>query len=438
MVLHGQLCGRVGRRRELILERPSFGRAVRFPSIIGPGSHRLSRSPLLPFLLALSIALGAVTGATAQRGPRRDQRLREAVALQETFASVADKVFPSLVSLTSFRRVGESEPVATPEESFDDGWRVAVGVDERYPRMRRLASATGFAVSADGYILTTLGFLKKPGGGLADVIDAEAPDGSFSLCEVLGTEPTLDLAVLKLVLHPGVPPQIEPVVIADPNALQVGDWAIAVGDPLGAQQVFAAGLISACPDRACPRAELAATFLEASLQVHPEAYGGTLVDLDGAVMGMLVPHRSGPLGPAEIGLVYALPMSIATGVYESLKVARSVATPWLGVSLRSMPDYRDDLRARGIAWDRRQPVHGVYVDEVFHPSPAALAGLRSGDILVDLDGQAVSTVYLFQRSLYLAGIGNTIKIDVYRDGQMMSREVPIEARPAAANTSTTN
>ena len=201
------------------------------------------------------------------------------------------------------------------------------------------------------------------------------------------------------------------MVIADHDAIRVGHWAIAVGDPLGPQRVFAAGLISARPERACSRADLVATFLEASLQVHPEAYGGPLVNLDGAVMGMIVPQPAGSLDPAETGLVYALPMSIATGIYESLKVARSDESPWLGVSVLSMAEHRASLRVRGVDRDRRQPVLGVYIDNVFDPGPAALAGLRIGDILVSVDGQGVSTVYLFQRSLYLAGIGNTVKIE---------------------------
>ena len=79
---------------------------------------------------------------------------------------------------------------------------------------------------------------------------------------------------------------LAPVTIADPEAIRVGHWAIAVGDPLGPQRVFAAGLISARPQRDCYQADLAATFLEASLQVHPEAYGGPLVDIEGAVMGI--------------------------------------------------------------------------------------------------------------------------------------------------------
>ena len=305
--------------------------------------------------------------------------------------------------------------------------------------MRRLASASGLLMTADGYALSSLDFLRKPGGGLADLVDAETFDGTVALCEVVGTEPTLNLAVIKLALYPNAePPVLAPVTIADPEAIRVGHWAIAVGDPLGPQRVFAAGLISARPERDCYQAELAATFLEASLQVHPEAYGGPLVDIQGQVMGIIVPHRTPQFDEASSGLVYALPMSIATGIFESLKVARSFESPWMGVSVLRTSEYRERMRAKGIARDRKQPVMGVYVDNVFDPSPATRADVRVGDILVNVNGRRLSTVFDFQRSLYLGGIGNTITFELYRDGETLTRAVTIEGRPADADAATAN
>jgi S1-C subfamily serine protease len=140
---------------------------------------------------------------------------------------------------------------------------------------------------------------------------------------MVGVEPTLNLAVLKLELYEDTEqPITTPVRIADHQNTRVGNWAIAVGDPLGPERVFTVGVVSARPERDCYQADLAATLLEASLRVHPEAYGGPLVDLDGAVMGMLVPHPASTFDEAVTGLATALPMSVVTGVYESLKVAR--------------------------------------------------------------------------------------------------------------------
>ena len=135
--------------------------------------------------------------------------------------------------LTSFERTAETAP---PAEGVAIGgsWSEPLGLDQRYPNMRPLASATGFAMAADGYVLTSLDFLRKPGGELADLVDAETSDGSIALCEVVGTEPTLNLAVIKLAVYSEAePPVLTPVTIADNEAIRVGHWAIAVGDPLG-------------------------------------------------------------------------------------------------------------------------------------------------------------------------------------------------------------
>ena len=167
------------------------------------------RPSLLAVALSLSLSGAAAAAARPPEATRNDKQMKEVAALQETFARIADTVSASLLSLSSFERTGEPAPVARPESS---AWREPVGADRRYPGMRRLASATGFAMTADGYILTTLAFLKKPGGELADLVDAEAPDGSVSLCEVVGTEPTLNLAVLKLEVYPETePPELVPV-----------------------------------------------------------------------------------------------------------------------------------------------------------------------------------------------------------------------------------
>jgi serine protease Do len=172
--------------------------------------------------------------------------------------------------------------------------------------------------------------------------------------------------------------------------------------------------------------------------VHPGAAGGALVDIHGAVMGMIVPYDQQSSGETAGGIVYAVPMSIATGIFESLKVARSFESPWLGVSVLTVAEYRALMQSRGLSWDREMRVLGVYVDNVFEPSPAARAGIEVGDFLIKLDGRKLPSVFDFQKSLYLTGIGRTVTVEIYRNGEMLSRQVTIEDRPSEANVSTAN
>jgi S1-C subfamily serine protease len=406
----------------------------------------MTRRSLPSSLLAAGLSVATLAAVDpARAAEKRSPALKQAALLQEAFAQVAEKVFPSVVSLTSFERRETAADNDNAESGSSDspslrGWREAISANERYASMKRLASGTGFVLSEDGYILTALDFLKKSNGELADLVDVEAPDGETWIADVVGTEPTLNLALLKMVLHRDArrTPVLSALPIADPESIRVGNWVIAVGDPLGPQQVFAAGLLSTRPERGCYQAELAATFLEASLQVHPEAYGGPLVDLDGKAIGMIVPHRVEPFDAPAGGSVYALPMTIATGIYESLKVARTFESPWLGVSVLSMQEYRELLRRKGLGRDVSQPVMGIYIDNVFDPSPAARADLRVGDILLSVNGEQMETVFQFQRSLYLTGVGGKANLEIDRNREKITRQVTVEARPAAANVATGN
>ena len=363
---------------------------------------------------------------------RQSRALKKAIELEDAFTGVAEKVFRSVVSLTAFER----NPALAATAKSDEAWREEVG-GRRYPGMRRLASASGLVMSGDGYLLASLGFLEKPGGGLADLIEAELPDGTIVLCEVLGTEPTLDLAVLKVEAFPDSQElNLQPIAIADHDRIRLGQWAIAAGDPIGPERVFAPGLVSSVPQRDCYQASLTATFLQASLPLPPGAAGGALVDIHGAVMGILVPFDEQAEGAG--GIVYSIPMAIATGIFDSLKIARSFESPWLGVSVLTISEYRALMQSKGLPWDRKMRTLGVYVDNVFEPSPAARAGIEVGDFLTELDGRKLPTVFDFQKSLYLTGIGRTVTVQIYRNGETLSRQVTIEGRPDEANVSTAN
>lgn len=384
-------------------------------------------------LVVAGLVLGACAGRSSSTRAGTDSGLEMALELQENFSRVAESVFPSIVCLTSYVNDAARLPPghgAEPEQA----WREATRADHRYPNKRRLASASGFALDDDGYLLTCLRFLEKPGGGLADLVDVETPDGRVSICRIVGAEPTLDIAVLKIEVYPeGRAPALEPVKIADADSIRPGQWAIAVGDPLGPQRTFAAGIIAARPQRDCYQADLTATFLQASLVVSAEACGGPLVNLRGEVMGLIVPAGKDRLDAPVSGLVHALPMSIATGIFESLKVASSFQSPWLGFSVLGMAEHRARQKAERVPPDPKQPLMGVYIDDVFDPSPAASAGIRVGDILWKVNGQRLISVFHFQTTLYLAGIGNPMELEIYRDGETFTRTVTVEGRPPAAD-----
>jgi S1-C subfamily serine protease len=349
--------------------------------------------------------------------------LEVAIRLQDAFASVADKVLPSVVNVTSFVRTQADAKVP------DEPWEVAGAEERMYPGFRRLKSGSGFFVTDDGYLLTGHHVVTLDDGETAEVLDVELPNGRHVLSRLVGAEPTINLAVLKLeVVSEHRPPRLTPVTIGDSDAVRVGHWTIAVGDPWGPPRTYAVGTLAAQPQRQCYQEDLTGTLMQASLTVHPEAYGGPLVDIRGRVVGMTVPAARDELLPHAAEL--ALPINLAINIYKALKLTESRRSPWLGFSVLELAAVT--RRGADPAPSVNLPRTGVYIDDLFDPSPASSAGIRVGDSLVAVDGHRLFSVLDFQKWLYLSGIGRTIELEIYRDGKTLKKKVAVEERPASA------
>ncbi|MGH7788154.1 MAG: S1C family serine protease, partial [Candidatus Binatia bacterium] len=249
---------------------------------------------------------------------------------------------------------------------------------------------------------------------------------------VVGTEPTLDLAILRFA-SPAADGQLPALAFGDSDRLQIGQWLIALGDPPGPQKVFAVGVAAGAPERQCYQEERSATLLQSSLVVPAGGLGGPVVDILGQVVGLNIgpPNPAGP-APANDAVLAArtLPINLVLNLFEALKVAESQRSPWLGISVLELPLVRRRLGAA--AQGKTFPRTGVYIDDVFAPSPASRAGVRPGDFLVALGGHQLFSVGDFQTWLYVLGIGTQAELDLMRDGQPLQVVAPIEVRPESA------
>jgi S1-C subfamily serine protease len=386
-------------------------------------------------VLALGVAARALSGDAAVEEGARDSAIAVALELERSFETVAERVFPSVVTVTTYVRDPQSE-AHVDSRGRESAW-VADATRSGYPGFRRLAAGSGVVVSPDGDVLTARHVLLQQDGEVAPVIDVQTQDGRHTLSRFVGAEPTLNLAVIRLEVYPeGRPPRFEPARFGDSSAVRVGHWAIAVGDPSGPEKFFAPGLFTTLPARECYQEQLSAAYLQAAMTLHPEAYGGALVDIRGNLVGILTP-RHPQLGavpaPDGYGLEFALPSRIVEGLYESIRSKQSFRSPWLGYAVMSMAELRKELGHE--AFKRLQrPRSGIYIENVFEPSPASRAGVRVGDFLVRFDGQRLRSPIEFQKWLYLAGIGATVRVDLYRNGEEITREMTIEERPAHAST----
>lgn len=373
--------------------------------------------------------------APATPPPVRSPAVAAAMAVHDAFGEVARAVRPGVVTLRAFVKDGAAD--APPPEATSGpaaGWVLPAGPAD-YPGFRLLGTCSGFVVDAAGEILTCNHALRRADGALPDLIEIETHDFARLLGEIVGAEPTVNLAIVQATVFPNGHPRTLPALrLGDSDAMQPGQWTLAFGDPAGPERFVAVGTFIAQPSRDCYQDLLSAFYLQVGLQAHPEAYGGPLVDLDGNVIAILAPRQTAPgqwQASPRLGIEFGLPSKIVVGLHESIRTVRSLQSPWLGLAVMSRPEL---AAARGLEAFQAmaKPRNGILVENVFQPGPAFDVGIAPGDWLVTFGKTRIFTPVDFQRCLYLAGIGTKVELELFRDGQVLHREAIVQLRPAAA------
>ena len=352
-----------------------------------------------------------------------------ALQIQEVFGDVAARVLPRVVGVTSYVR----DAGGAPGPPHPEGWSADAGDAFRYPGFRPARAGTGFLVDDEGYVLSCDHLVRDERGEPVEFVDVELQSQVHLEARVVGAEPTLDLAVLQ-VADAARTRDSAALEFGDSDQLQIGQWLIAVGDPPGSGKAFAVGLVAAPPERQCYQEERSATRIQSSLIVPAGGIGGPIADILGHVVGMSV-RQPGPPEPGASdapAATHVLPINLVLNLYEALKVAQTNRSPWLGVSVLELPLFRRRLGAQ--ARSTPMPETGVYIDDVFDPSPAARAGIVPGDFLLALGGHRLLSVGDFQTWLYVLGVGREVELVVQRDGKELRLTVPIEVRPSSATS----
>jgi serine protease Do len=372
------------------------------------------------FVLSLVVALivGAVAGGwTWDRiGPRPVMRATtfvEAPILPVqmplttgTFSKVAELVKPAVININTVGR-GTGPSGRTPFEEFfgEEFFRRFFGdLPERIPQ-RSLGS--GVIVDPSGIALTNAHVVEK-----ASDIEVITVDGNKHKAKVVGLDKKTDLAVLKLDDGKGAFPHVR---LGDSDGVQVGDWVIAVGSPFGLQSTVTAGIISA-KARQIGQGPFD-DFLQTDAAINPGNSGGPLVNMQGEVIGINTAIVAG-----GSGIGFAIPSNMARKIYTELLAKGRVTRGWLGVSIQPLsPELAKSFGAK----DSK----GVLISEVMPDSPAARAGLQSGDILLEFEGKKMEGPGDLQRAVGLTSPGTAAKMKVWRDQAEKSVEVKIGEAP---------
>jgi serine protease Do len=365
-----------------------------------------------------------VSIAGAQEGKTPLPPTADPFGAEKVFVEIADRVAPGVVSVRRFVR-DDAWFASARGEKQDAGWRQVDEEDLLYPGFRPSGGGSGFLIDEVGHVLTLNRVVVdlETGKG-ADLIDVEVGGNHFP-AEIVGQEPTIDLAILQVQAERKLPH----LTLGNGTA-KTGQWVLAFGNPPGPERTLQFGLVAYEPSRDCYQDQLSATYLQTSVQVSPASLGGPLVNLKGEVIGINTRRSDSASSDSTVaasGSGYALPINLATAIYQSILFQRSKRSPWLGFSVLLLtPEKRKELG------DMR--LYGILIDNVFDPSPATAAGVQVGDVLQTMNRQRILTVYDFQRWTYSFGIGAPVELGIVRKGKPMTLKAVIAERPANATT----
>ncbi len=373
----------------------------------------IPRSPRVPrVFLALALGMTLALGQAIQAN---------AFAAPESFADLAEQISPSVVNITTSAVVpgnvqgGPQLPDGSPFQNFFDEFNTP---DGNQAPQRSDALGSGFVISADGFIVTNNHVIAG-----ADEIEIEFFSGQRLPAKVVGTDVKTDLALLKV----ESPTPLPFVRFGDSDAMRVGDWVVAMGNPLGQGFSVSAGIVSA------RGRELAGTYddyIQTDAAINRGNSGGPLFNMQGEVIGVNTAILS-PNG-GSIGIGFSMASNVVTGVVNQLREFGETRRGWLGVRIQDVtPDVAEAMGLAGAS--------GALITDV-PAGPAQAAGMLSGDVITQFDGQPVKDTRDLTRRVAAAPIGSAVPVVVLRGGQEQTLQVTLgrreeeEARafPAAA------
>ncbi len=366
---------------------------------MGERVTRMYRNSLAATLVAATLALPAAVGTPAYAAlPLELPGGQE----MPTLAPMLERVNPAVVNIATSTTV----PVRNP--LFEDPFfRRFFNVPDRQRYRQTRSAGSGVVVDAEGgYIVTNNHVVQR-----ADNIDVTLADGRLLEASLVGSDPQVDLAVLKV-----DPEKLVEIGFADSNDLRVGDFVVAIGNPFGLNQTVTSGIISAL-GRSGLGIEGYEDFIQTDASINPGNSGGALVDLNGSLVGINTAIFA-PSG-GNVGIGFAIPANMVRAVMGQLIDHGEVRRGHLGIVVQ---DLAVEL-AEAFDVDYRE---GVLVVEVMPESSAEAAGLEAGDIITRVRDREVSNVDEFKSQTATIFIGDKVDLAVLRDGKSRDLELDVK------------
>ena len=354
--------------------------------------------------VALSLALGsmaAVPPGLAQPEP---------VTPDSFVTKAARRVGPAVVRIDTVRTVtiGRSSPRGMGVQPFFDQFFNQFFEGGQVPRQHtQREQGTGVIFAEEGLILTNAHVVER-----SDEVEVRLTDGRTLAGAVVGLDSVTDLAVVRVTSSTPLP--VAP--LGDSDALEVGDWAIAVGNPFGLENTVTMGIISNLNRNI---SKLGITdkrldLIQTDAAINPGNSGGPLLNAAGEVIGINTLVRSGP----GAGLGFAIPINRARTIAEELIKTGKVSHAMVGIGLRPLtPELAREFNRNSDRSFQLPERQGVLITNVMPLSPAERAGLRAGDVILTADGGRVTNPEQLLQAVESAGVGGRLRLNVWRQGR---------------------
>lgn len=341
-------------------------------------------------------------------------------SLNDAFVDISKAVTPTVVSI-----VVKTEPKKNNPQD-DEGFHFFFGPDFKMPDQGpEMGSGSGVIISKDGYIVTNNHVVKDAG---VHGIKVTLTDKREFDAKLIGTDPNTDLAVIKVEAN-----DLPVISLGNSDDVQVGQWVLAIGNPLGLNYTVTAGIISALGRNIGINGDQSGygieNFIQTDAAINPGNSGGALVDINGQLIGINSAIKTNT-GFYQ-GYGFAIPVNMVKSVSTDLIKSGKVNRGYIGVNIQTV----DETMAKGLGLDQPK---GVLVQNVVKGGAGEEAGIKSGDIILLVDGKEVNAANQLQTIIGAKHPGETVKLTIFRDGKNIDKEVTLKPREESDNQSINN